>query len=104
MKINNMEEVFKLLLNDEYSGSIYLKSDEEIQEFKKISVVVHDNKVFAALAYKETNIENVIYLFEMICTDKEVALRLVDDETLKEILTNKLFEKISMEEIEEILM
>lgn len=103
MKINNMDEVFKLLLNDDYKGSIYLKSDEEVQEFKKITVVVYDNKVYAALAYKETDIENVIYLFEMICNDNEIALRLVDDELLKEDLTNKLFERVSIEEIEEIL-
>ena len=98
-----MDEVFKLLLNDDYKGSIYLKSDEEVQEFKKITVIVYENKVYAALGYKETDIENVIYLFEMVCTNKEVALRLVDDYTLKETLTNMLLEKISMEEIEELL-
>lgn len=103
MLITNMEEVFKLLLNDSYSGDIYLNSKEEIQVFRKICVLVYEESLYACLALKDDLKSYSIYIFLMKVEPEIIGLSLVTDENLKKALTEKMLKKIDNEELEKII-
>lgn len=97
MNIINMAQVFKQLLDDNYTDCItFISSDGTDTIYIKHAIISDGEYLYALLTMAGVN-DNTVYFYKMIMDDEKMALELVSDEEelidLLDIYLNKYQEK-----------
>lgn len=88
MDINNMDIIFKQLLDDSYQDEIIFNAvDGNIRIYKKEGIIAYEDYLYALLTMLDSD-DNNMYFYKMIIDDEKIGLELIVDDDLLEELTN----------------